>query len=199
VGAEARSVYFFIKGPIDAALEALRQELRIARIAGYDGEIAASNLVAMELTAGDFGTAVDNARNLLEQMSASRNQLALTLVRLNLSGALLALDKTTEARPFIDAAWRMAHFFGLHGDCADYLALLCALEARWSAAATLVGYANAVHAGRGAQRWPSEMHAHERTVQLVSDALDSNEVQRCLHDGGRLPDAAVAQLAFDER
>ena len=196
VGAEARSAYAFVAGQPDAALEPVRHELRLARLAGYDGQVAESNLIAMELAAGDFASAVRRAWKLLDELGESRNAFALTLVRINLTGALLASGEVEQARPVVEAAWQTARYFQLHGDCADYLALMCALEARWSAAATLVGYADTIHARRGAQRWPSEMHAHDRTVRLVTDAIGSLDRERLARGGERLDDAEVAEVAF---
>jgi hypothetical protein len=75
---------------------------------------------------------------------------------------------------------------------------MCALQGRWLAAATLVGYADAVYAHRGAERWPSELYAHERTAQLLSEAPNRMALELAQQSGARVLDAEVAQIAFDE-
>ena len=104
------------------------------------------------------------------------------------------------ARPVAMSAWQTARHFEHHADCADSLALLCAMEGRFVAASMLVGYADAVYARRGAQRWPNELAVHERTVRLVREVVDDVEVERLAKEGARLADAEVAQVAFaDDR
>ena len=197
--ANARSTYYFVKGPPQATLDSLRHEQRLSRLRGDFGYMAESNMVAVELAARDFASAVVSASTLLDKMADTRDQFTLTLVRNNLLGALLGLGRIEQAEPAARAAWQTARFYNLHGDCADYLALLCALRGRWLAAATLVGYADAVHASRGATRWPSEIHAHERTVQMLADAPDRAALERAREDGSRVLDSEVAQIAFDDQ
>ena len=198
LGADARSAYHFVKGPPQDAIEPVRRCMRLAQLAGFDGMATQSNLIAIGLATGDYASSATNARALLGELGDSRNQRALALVRNNLLGALVGLSRIDEAEIIGRAAWETARHFNLHGDCADYLALLCALRGRFVGAALLVGYANAVHARRGAERWPSEMRAHERCLALLAAAPNEVEVERARREGARVLDAEVAQLAFGD-
>src|SRR5207344_1106676 len=98
-----------------------------------------------ELAAGDARAAATTGRALVARLVAGRDEYHLTLARLNLCAALLALDAVAEARPVAEAGWRHAKRFKLQFGWADYLALLTALERRTAAAARLCGYSIAAY------------------------------------------------------
>ena len=196
LGAEARSFYWLVQGPPAMALEFARQAFRLVRLSGDPATVSASNLIDAELLAGDASAAADRGLKLLEELGDSRDEFGLINVRVNVSAALLAMNDVARAKPVARAAWQTAHYFAVHGDCSDYLALICAIEKRWTAAATLVGYADAVYACRGAQRWPNEAQAHDRTVRLARDALGNSEFERLVSEGERISNIEVAAIAF---
>jgi predicted ATPase/DNA-binding winged helix-turn-helix (wHTH) protein len=198
VGADARSIYRLTKGPPEAALALLREELRIVHLAGESGFVSAATLIDAELLAGNAAAAAEQGWKLVDELRDSRDAFSLLVVRINLTAALLAMDDVARAKSVAMETWRIAGHFALQGDCAAYLGLICALEGRWAAAAALVGYADRVYAQRGAQPWMSELKAHDRTVELTRAALGESAFERLARDGGRLSDEEVAVVAFGE-
>ena len=196
LGAEARYFYALVDGSPETTLEAARHVLRIVRLAGNDGFVSASNLIDAELGVGQAASAAERGLALLFQLANARNVFGLMSARINTAAALLALGDVVRAAPVAKAAWEMAPYYGARGCCADYLALICALENRWSGAAAMIGYADAAYLRRGAQRWPAEVAAHDRTVRLVSDAIGVDEFERLVGEGARLSDAEIEGIAF---
>lgn len=118
------------------------------------------------------------------------------MVRVNLGAALIELDDLAGARSMFDVAWRTARLFGRHGECADYLALIAALDERWLPAAALIGYADAVYARRGAERWPVEMEIRDRAARLTEAALGAEELARRVAEGTRIGDIEIDAIVF---
>ena len=83
-----------------------------------------TNLIDAELAAGDACAAATTGRTLVAKLASGRDEYQLTMARLNLCAALLALDAVAEARPVAEAGWSQARRFELQWAWADYLALL---------------------------------------------------------------------------
>ena len=64
-----------------------------------------SNLIDAELAAGDVRAAATTGRTLVAKLVSSRDEYQLTMARLNLCAALLALDAVAEARLVAEAGW----------------------------------------------------------------------------------------------
>ena len=196
LGAEARSCLQQIRGTPEAYIELIKQELAMVRRAGDAAHVPASNLIDAYLNAGRAADAATFGRQLVNELQGTRSEQGLLMARINLGAALLAMTNLAEARPVIEAAWRSARHFTLIGDCADYMALLAALEERWPAAASIAGYADAAYARRGIQRWPNELRAYEHTIELTRTALGHSEFERIKNEGGRLADLEITAIAF---
>jgi hypothetical protein len=197
LGAEARALDpAFVPGQGATHVELIQRELEIVRLSGDVGHVTTSKLIEILTLSGAAAEAATLGWRLLKELDDTRNEYARVIVRNNLLGALLALPDTEAARPIARAAWSTARRFALHGDCADHMGLLAALEQRWSAAASLMGYADAVYAGRGAHRWHGEQRSHEETLRRVRAAVGEDVFERVRSEGKRLSDLEVEAIAF---
>ena len=198
IGAAARCYHAFVYGSSQVHVDTIKRSLVIARLAGDTGEVAASNLIDAQMLAGAPDLAAALGWQLLRDLEHTRKEYSRLIVRINLLAALLALpDTDTEAaRPVGRAAWRTSRHFALQGDCADHLALLAAREQRWTDAAALMGFADAVYADRGVQRWRGEERSREQTLSMGRAAIGDDAFERARAEGERLSDVEVEDIAF---
>ena len=200
IGLEAQS--FFLSrsdaGP-EAAVARLALIRRIAAIAaqlGDDVETSLNNLMDAELASGDVDAAARTGRALIEQLGGSRNEHILAFARLNLGACHLALDEAAAARPMLQAAWAKAAAFEMQPYCADYLALLAALERRPRAAARLAGYSDAGYRAKSEGRERNEAAAAQRVAALAIAEIGVESFESARAGGSSLADDQVAALAF---
>ena len=158
-----------------------------------------NNLVDAELAAGDMRAAATTGRMLVARLASGRDEYQLTIARLNLCAALLALDTVAEARPVAEAGWPQAKRFELQKEWADYLSLLAALEQRAAAAARLCGYAIAAYEMFEGRRDVNEAAAFDRARRLAVSALGDSEFERLQDEGRSLRDEDIAAIAFGTR
>jgi DNA-binding winged helix-turn-helix (wHTH) protein len=200
IGLEAHA--FFLSrtdaGPAAPAarLALSRRTAAIAAQIGDDLETSLNNLIDAELAAGDAQAAARTGRALIEQLSGSRNENIMAFARLNLGACHLALDEAGPARPVLQAAWAKAPAFELQPYCADYLALLAALEKRPHAAARLAGYADEGYRTKSEEREPNEAAASARVHACVIAAIGVEAFERARAQGHALADDQIAALAF---
>jgi len=158
-----------------------------------------NNLVDAELAAGDMRAAATTGRILVARLASGRDEYQLTIARLNLCAALLALDTVAEARPVAEAGWPQAKRFELQKEWADYLSLLAALEQRAAAAARLCGYAIAAYEMFEGRRDVNEAAAFDRARRLAVSTLGDSEFERLQAEGRSLRDEDIAAIAFGTR
>ena len=163
---------------------------------GTYAAISAGNLIDAELAAGDARGAARSGAALVEWLRGTRHEYALTFARINLVGALLAVDDCAQARTIACEAWDKAPAFEVQHAAAAYLALLAALEGRPCAAAQLVGYSEAIYTARDEVREANETAATQRARVLATAALGDAAFDRCRAAGAKLRDADVAAVAF---
>jgi predicted ATPase/DNA-binding winged helix-turn-helix (wHTH) protein len=163
---------------------------------GTYAAISAGNLIDAELAAGDARGAARSGTALVEWLRGTRHEYALTFARINLVGALLAVDDCAQARTIACEAWDKAPAFEVQHAAAAYLALLAALEGRPCAAAQLVGYSEAIYTARDEVREANETAATQRARALGTAALGDAAFDRCRAAGAKLRDADVAAVAF---
>jgi len=199
-GAEAGQWVARIAGDTADALERGRRLVALDRARGSTtgtyAAISAGNLIDAELAAGDAQSAARSGAALVEWLRGTRHEYALTFARINLTGALLTLNDCEQARTVAQAAWEKAPAFDIQHAAAAYLALLAALEGRFSAAAQLVGYSEAIYAARKEVREANETAATLRARSLAAAALGKSAFDRLHAAGARLPDAQVRTVAF---
>ena len=155
-----------------------------------------TDLIDAELAAGDVRAAATTGRTLVAKLVASRDEYELTMARLNLCAALLALDAVGEARLVAKAGWRQAKRFELQYCWADYLALLAALEQRSAAAARLCGYSIAAYGTPERPRDVNEAAAFDRACRLAASALGDTEFERLQAEGRSRRDEDIEAIAF---
>ena len=155
-------------------------------------------LIDCELAAGNAQAAATLGRTLLSGLEmSSRDEQQLDFARCNLCAALLATDLYAEARAVAEAGWCHARRFELHTCWADYLALLAALEQRFTAAARLCVYPTAAYAAAvESRRQANESAAFDRASRLANTALSITEFERLHAEGHTLRDEAIAAIAF---
>jgi hypothetical protein len=165
-------------------------------LTGTYAAISMGNLIDAELAAGDARGAARSGAALVERLRGTRHEYALTFARINLMGALLALDECAQARTLAPAAWEKAPAFEIQHAAAAYLALLAALEHRPCAAAQLVGYSEALYAARAEVREANETAATNRARTLARAALGDTEFERWYAAGANLRDVEIEAIAF---
>jgi predicted ATPase/DNA-binding winged helix-turn-helix (wHTH) protein len=184
------------RGQIDEALGLLRRLLDVGRAAGDPGVAAQMNLADVELAAGHAAAAVASGTRLVALLRGQRDVVRLVYAGVNLAAAHLALDQTEAARGLLQEAWPAAQRAQLHAWCADYLALLAALEGRQRAAAQLLGAATARYEAAADRRQVNEQRAHERTLGMLRMAFDEASLAALCEQGRQLGDAELAQLGL---
>jgi len=200
IGLEAHA--FFLSrsdaGPEAAAarLALIRRTAAIAAQLGDDLETSLNNLMDAELASGDVDAAARTGRALIEQLSGSRNEHILAYARLNLGACQLARDEADAARPMLQAAWAKASAFEMQPYCADYLALLAALEGRPRAAAALAGYSDEGYRAKSEGRERNEAAASERVRALAVAQIGVDAFENARAGGGALTDDQIVALAF---
>jgi predicted ATPase/DNA-binding winged helix-turn-helix (wHTH) protein len=179
-----------------ARLALIRRTAAIAAQLGDDLETSLNNLMDAELASGDVDAAARTGRALIEQLSGSRNEHILAYARLNLAACHLARDEAEPARPLLQAAWAKAGAFEMQPYCADYLALLAALERRPRAAAWLAGYSDEGYRAKSEGRERNEAAASERVRALAAARIGADEFESARAHGATLADGQVEALAF---
>ena len=193
--ADAEMRIALLRGDTAEYLRMTREKL--ARTTDPEGAlIGMANLIGAELAVGDAHAAAATGRALVTELASSRNELQLSMARINLCAALLALGADEEARAVAQAGWSQARRFGMQSSWANSLALLAALEKRPAAAARLCGYATAAHARVDERREINEATAFDRASRLVATALGDAEFERLQSEGRTLRDEEVAAIAF---
>ena len=198
--AEAGQWVARIAGDTHDALERGRRLVALDRargsMTGTYAAISLGNLIDAELAAGDARGAARSGASLVQWLEGTRHEYALTFARVNLMAALLSLDESEQARNIGEAAWEKAPAFDIQHATTAYLALLAALEGRFSAAAEIVGYSEAIYAARNEVREANETAATNRARTLAIAALGQAAFDRSYAAGAKLSDAEIRAIAF---
>lgn len=184
------------RGRADESLRLHRRLLDLCRAAGDPSLMTQANLIDVLLAAGQPEAAAEAGRSLVARLAGTRDEGHLAYARINLVAALLALQRCDEAHEQLRHAWPTAVRVERQAWCADYLALLAALENRPEAAAQLAGAADRRYDDTEDVRQTNEAAARARAWATAESGLGADEARR-LHAMGRgLDDAGVAALAF---
>jgi len=186
------------RADVAAMQKTLRHQLTLAESAGDTGNVlnVLSSLADTELAAGRVDDAVRHGVALEQRLKGTRHQTALAYARVGLIGALLAQGSLEAARAMSPQAWPLAVQFDIKYQLADNLALLAALEQRASAAAKLLGYANAGYVAYGLVRQTTETRAAERADALAKALVGQQKFDRLASEGARLGDGDVLPTAL---
>jgi predicted ATPase len=199
-GAEAAQWVARMTGDTADALQRGRRLVALDRergsLTGTYAAISTGNLIDAELAAGDAQGAARSGSALVEWLEGTRHEYALAFARINLLGALLALEDRGRARGVAQAAWGKAPAFEVQHAASAYLALLAALESRPRAAAQLVGYSEAIYAARNEVREANETAATNQARSLATAALGEAAFDESYATGAKLRDAEIEAIAF---
>jgi len=178
------------------ALQLQRLTLALERAAGTDGYSAMIGIADTELVAGNVEAAIREGTELVDMLRGTRDGHRLAYASINLAAACLAAADTARARELLSSAWPLGLRFELHPWCAQYMALLAALERRPDASARLAGSADARYAAAGAHRHVNEALAQKQVRLLVVSTIGEAEFERLKDSGRSLSDEDTAALAF---
>ena len=179
-----------------------RQQAAMNRAAGASDVLARINIASAQLAAGRFEAAAATARELALGLAGGREQKYLCFALSNLSGALLMLEHTAQARDVLRESWPLARQFDMLPQWADDAALIAALEGRPRDALWLAGYADAAFAALGQPREAIDQARIDRACALAWQALAAEtppataEATICKAAGAHLPLAELQALAF---
>ena len=199
VGWNARRWAHLTLHPHDEYDEQLRLTRRwIAEVEAAQADVwrCLGSLIDAEILCGHVNEAVSIGERALEQLAGTRDEWSRMMVGANLALGLLALDDTVRVRPLLRQVWPAALRFEMHTLCADYPALLAALEHRPHTAARLAGYADAAYGSRALIRYPNELVVRRRIETLARAELGDATFDRLLAEGRLLRDEQIEALAF---
>jgi predicted ATPase/DNA-binding winged helix-turn-helix (wHTH) protein len=185
-------------GNPNPALIAFREALILARASGDSiaAERALLGIADVSLAAGRVDAAIQFGGELLEHLQGTRNRTTLAYALVNLVGAHLENESATEARRTAVHGWPLGMQFGHQPYWGDYMALLAALEQRFTDAASLLGYANAAYAVNEIGRQANEARAADRAERLAREAPGDDRFMQLRAQGVTLDDRSAAELAF---
>ena len=185
---------------IDAARAAHEARLALATAAGSEREVNAAlgNLADLALIAGDADEAVRRGRELLARLG--RRHLATRAIALgNVLLALLAKEALADSRQvlaeLVPVVRQLGFMFLMY--VADAMALLAAHERRWTAAARLLGYADASYTAQEQPREPNEAAARDAAWALLAAECERRDLERWLAEGATLEPEPVCALAIE--
>lgn len=156
----------------------------------------AMNLADLALARGRAAEAVQLSQAPLARLRGSRDRHAFSILCMNLSAALLACDRIAEARAIIAEAWPLAPALSMQSRWLDYLALLAALEGRYTDAAALLTRADADYRAKGERRERHQQRSHERAAALAAAGLDAAALERARAAGRCLSDREAGELGL---
>lgn len=114
----------------------------------------------------------------------------------NLAGVLVERGDYEEALRAAREGLELRKVAGYAWGALDHLALRAALVGRWTDAARVAGYVDAVFAARGVVRQANEARARARLDRLLSDRLDANETTRLMAEGATMTEEDACRLAL---
>jgi hypothetical protein len=178
------------------ALRLQRLTLALEQAAGADGYNAMIGIADTELLAGNVDAAIRSGTELVEMLRGTRDEHRLAHASINLAAAWLAAADTTRARAMLSSAWPLGLRFEFHPWCAQYMALLAALEKRHRVAARLAGSADGRYLAAREHRHANEALAQQQVRTLVLSVVGEAEFERLKESGRSLSDEDTAALAF---
>jgi hypothetical protein len=157
-----------------------------------------SNLIDLELAAGEIERAIAQGQALLASMHGVGLVRIETMARANVVLAALArpdpeLARATALHPH---GWAMASRVGNQGDWGAALALLATVEGRVRTAACLVGFAEAAYRRAAAEPQIHETRALELARTAVRSQVDAAEHRQLEMQGTNMSDVQVTEIAF---
>lgn len=194
----AECLYAYRREDFDAVEAAFRRWLAHSDGVGnaVTSNAVAMNLADLALARGRAAEAVQLSQAPLARLRGSRDRHAFSILCMNLSAALLACDRTAEARAIIAEAWPLAPALAMQSRWLDYLALLAALEGRCADAVALLTRADADYRAKGERRERHQQRSYERAAALAAAGLDEAALERARAAGRCLSDREAGALGL---
>lgn len=180
----------------EEALHFERLALELEKEAGADGYNALIGIADKELLLGNVDAAIATGTELVAMIEGSRDEHQLAHARVNLAAAWLAAGDPVQARVILVAAWPLALRFDFHPWCAEYMALLAAMQGRTRTAARLAGSADARYSTANEHRHANEATARRQTRTIAVGQLGEPEFERLKVAGRSLSNEGTAELAL---
>jgi hypothetical protein len=186
------------RGDVVEARAILHRLSALAQVAGDEYRILAglSDLIDNDLAARNIEDAVQRGIELEQRLRAGRHLWNLTVVRINLTAALVLQGAIEAAHHMARVVWPMAVQFDVAAALADHLALLAALTERPAATARLLGYADRGYTSMSRARDLNELRAAQRAASLARASLGEAEFERLRAQPTTLTDDEVLPLAL---
>jgi hypothetical protein len=162
----------------------------------YDERISMINLIDAELAAGDLQPPPATGRPWWPSWPRAVTNTELTMARLNLCAALLALGRRRRGPPVAEAGWSRARTLQAAVGWADYLALLSALEQRPVTAARLCGYSMPLTKCGQNPRSQRSRRLRPRLAGSPPAPSATTAFERLQAEGRSLRDEDIAAIAF---
>jgi len=192
---EAEMQVSHARGDMETALHWTQRIVAMEESPGPQAGGYLANLILAELAAGNPKRAAATGAAAIVALAGRRDENDLACARLYLAAALLALNEPENARPHLRAGWEQAPLFDLQSRFADSLALLAAVEGRFSTAARLLGFSS-THSARFGEQRSSEVADGARATKLARTALGDLKFGRLHDEGCALRDSDIEMLAF---
>jgi len=195
-GAAASGVAASMKNDPDVALVQMNKAFELAQRGGDSLNMANArvNLLDFALSQGRIDDAIADGTLLIERLRSERRYLLLAVAELNLAAAYAIKGLSTQVTDLARTGWSLAIVEGLQAYWADYLALGCAKEARFTDAARFLGFGDVKYALYHTQRVGNELAAASLAERLIGERLAPAEFAAARLRGRQLGDSDIPQL-----
>jgi predicted ATPase/class 3 adenylate cyclase len=160
---------------------------------------ADSNLAEEDCARGDFASAIERARRILNAFRERKSPLDLTGALSNIGSYLALAGAYAEARAAASEALHLAVSYEWHhyvGFCVQTIALADAAEGQLQLAAQLLGFVDRVLESLEGGRETTEAQVYDRLTGLLRAGLEDAEVGRACAAGRALSTEQACALAL---
>jgi predicted ATPase/DNA-binding winged helix-turn-helix (wHTH) protein len=198
---EARSIAANVPGNLSEALQLCRQTAALELALARPVPVTLTNLVDLELAAGNVDEAIRIGEDLLRRSGDSRRNNSLFWVRTNLTAAWLRRGGEAGVQRALALArqdWPAALTFYQLPSWIDHLSFMAAQQQRPRCTALLIGFADEYHARIGAPRQVNEQRSFEHALATATAALGAAQVEQLRAEGALLGPTEITALVFSE-
>jgi len=195
----ARDFVANLAGRLEEGMALAREQMDLAKSAGDTFKMMFAMVAREQCTAttGDYASAVEQGRELVELARRERYVEKLHVYLANLATSLMMDGQLDEALVIAREAAVLDTRNGSLWQSLDMLAMLAFRRGRVEEAARILGRAEAANAWRGTSfREPVESNVREALLSALGDQLAAARVAQLLDEGAALSDTDAAELAL---